>query len=201
MDATPNNAPTEAPPPEAAGTTTPRRRVQRVRHELRRREVQVADVQPLGPGFVAITFTGEDLADFVSPGFDDHVKFMFNGSDGEPVRRDYTPRRFDNAARTLTVEFALHGHGQACDWARHARPGDAATVLGPRGSMLLPTDWDWHLLAADSSALPALHRRLEELPVGALSEHVLAVWVHGTHGGLGEQNPVVFRPTVPSSRP
>jgi NADPH-dependent ferric siderophore reductase len=163
-----------SPPPPAAEAARPARRVQRVRHELRRRAVQVAEVAPLGPGFVAITFHGEDLADFVSPGFDDHIKFEFTGSDGQPVRRDYTPRRFDNAARTLTVEFALHGHGQACDWARRAQPGDAANILGPRGSMLLPTDWDWHLLVADSSALPALHRRLEELPAGAAVQ-VLAV--------------------------
>jgi NADPH-dependent ferric siderophore reductase len=151
-------------------TSIPARRVQRVRHELRRRDVQVAQVQPMSPGFVAITFTGPDLADFVSPGFDDHVKFMFQpvaSPEAEPLRRDYTPRRFDNQACTLTIEFALHGHGHASDWARQAQPGQTATILGPRGSMLLPTDWDWHLLVGDATALPAIHRRLEELPAGA----------------------------------
>lgn len=166
---TPGIAATQGLP--AAPAERPARRVQRVRHELRRRDVQVSEVQPLGPGFVAITFEGEDLADFVSPGFDDHVKFMFPGSQGEPVRRDYTPRRFDLARRQLTIEFALHGAGEAADWARQARPGQAATILGPRGSMLLPTDWDWHWLVGDDAALPAIHRRLEELPAGA------RVWV------------------------
>ncbi|MBL8348946.1 MAG: siderophore-interacting protein [Burkholderiaceae bacterium] len=142
---------------------SPTRRVQRVRHELRRRDVAVARVEPLGPGFVAITFGGESLADFVSDSFDDHVKFIFDGGEAEPLRRDYTPRRFDRARCELTIEFALHGDGRASDWARRARPGQQATIAGPRGSMIIPTDFDWHLLAGDATALPAIHRRLEEL--------------------------------------
>ncbi|NML47018.1 siderophore-interacting protein [Ramlibacter sp. G-1-2-2] len=141
---------------------TTQRRVQRVRHELKRRNVEVAAVAPAGAGFRAITFAGEDLADFLSASFDDHVKFMV----GDDVRRDYTPRRWDNAARTLTIEFALHGHGPAASWARAAKPGDSAVIGGPRGSMIIPTDYDWHLLAGDASALPAITRRLEELPAG-----------------------------------
>lgn len=142
---------------------SPTRRVQRVRHELRRREVAVTRVEPLGPGFVAITFGGESLADFVSDAFDDHVKFMLDDGEAEPARRDYTPRRFDRARCELTIEFALHGEGRASDWARRARPGQPATIAGPRGSMIIPTDFDWHLLAGDATALPAIHRRLEEL--------------------------------------
>jgi len=30
--------------------------------------------------------------------------------------------------------------------------------------MIVPLDFDWHLLAGDSTALPAMRRRLEELP-------------------------------------
>lgn len=143
------------------------RRVRRVRHELRRRELEVARVEPLGPGFVAVTFSGESLAGFVSESFDDHVKFMPEGTAGEPVRRDYTPRRFDRARRELTIEFALHGHGAASEWARRARPGQRALVGGPRGSFIVPADYDWHLLAGDATALPAIARRLEELPPDA----------------------------------
>jgi NADPH-dependent ferric siderophore reductase len=140
------------------------RRVRRVRHEPRRRELEVARVEPLGPGFVAVTFSGESLADFVSESFDDHVKFMLEDTGGEPVRRDYTPRRFDRGRRELTIEFALHGHGAASEWARRARPGQRAVVGGPRGSFIVPVDYDWHLLAGDATALPAIARRLEELP-------------------------------------
>jgi NADPH-dependent ferric siderophore reductase len=143
------------------------RRVRRVRHELRRRELAVLRIEPLGPGFASVTFGGEDLADFVSDSFDDHVKFMLEAEGDEPVRRDYTPRHFDRERRELTIEFALHGHGQASEWARHAQVGQRVVIGGPRGSMIIPLDYDWHLLAGDATALPAIRRRLDELPAQA----------------------------------
>lgn len=152
--------------PPRMQTSSPPRRVQRVRHEIRRRDLTVARIVPVGANTVAITFAGESLEDFRSDSFDDHVKFMLDADSAEPVRRDYTPRRFDRAARELTIEFVLHGHGAASDWARSAAPGQRATVAGPRGSMIIPTDYDWHLLAGDTTALPAIQRRLEELPAG-----------------------------------
>jgi NADPH-dependent ferric siderophore reductase len=146
--------------------SSPARRVQRVRHELVRRDVVVRRIEALGPGFASITFGGESLAGFTSLSFDDHVKFMFAGADGEWVRRDYTPRRFDAAARELTLEFALHGDGAACRWAQQAQVGQTATIGGPRGSMIIDPAHDWHLLVGDETALPAISRRLEELPGG-----------------------------------
>jgi NADPH-dependent ferric siderophore reductase len=143
-----------------------RKPVQRVRHELRVRDLVVDSVTPLGEHFVSITFGGAALANFVSLGFDDHVKFILDAGAGDPVRRDYTPRRYDAQSRQLTIEFALHGAGAASDWARQAAPGQAATIGGPRGSMIVPPDLDWHLLVADATGLPAIRRRLEELPVG-----------------------------------
>ena len=140
------------------------RRVQRVRHELHRRDVEVRRVERIGASFVSITFAGESLAGFVSDGFDDHVKFMFVGADGEMVRRDYTPRHFDRSLGELTIEFALHGDGAACAWAAQVQSGMAAVIGGPRGSMVVPADYDWHLLMGDATALPAIHRRLGELP-------------------------------------
>lgn len=142
----------------------PIRRIERVRHELRIREVQVSQVERLSPNFISITFTGPDLADFRSDSFDDHVKFIVTQTGGEPARRDYTPRRYDTRQQTLTIEFALHGRGEASDWARQAAVGQTVTIGGPRGSMIVPLDYDWHLLIGDNSALPAIHRRLEELP-------------------------------------
>jgi NADPH-dependent ferric siderophore reductase len=139
-------------------------RVERVRHEPKSRDVEVVRVDQLGPHFIAVTFAGEQLKDFASRGFDDHVKFMFFDDRGEKIRRDYTPRRFDNTRGELTIEFALHGEGRTADWARRATTGQRAVVGGPRGSMVVPTDFEWHLLAGDASALPAIHRRLEELP-------------------------------------
>lgn len=152
--------------------TSTERRVQRVRHELKRRHLTVTQVDPLSPHVRRITFTGESLADFVSASFDDHVKLMLNADSDQPVMRDYTPRHFDTAARTLSIEFDLHGSGPAAQWAAQAQPGQSVMVGGPRGSFIVPTDYDWHLLVGDDTALPAIQRRLEELPAGT---HALVV--------------------------
>ncbi len=149
--------------------------IERVRHDLKLREVTVARINRVSPGFASITFQGEALADFTSLSFDDHVKFMFNDANGEQVRRDYTPRRIDTGAREIDIEFALHGHGGAAEWARNATIGQHAVIGGPRGSMILPLAMDWHLLIGDDSALPAVTRRLEELPAGARVDAVLLV--------------------------
>lgn len=143
------------------------RRVQRVRHEIHRRTVTVVRVSHPSSGFVRVTLADPSLAGFISDGFDDHLKFILPGADGQPVMRDFTPAAFDRQAATLTLEFALHASGVASDWARQAQPGQRVTVAGPRGSMVVPTDIDWHLLAGDASALPAIQRRLAELPPGA----------------------------------
>ncbi len=144
-------------------------RVQRVRHELKRRTLQVVRVECPSPRVRRITFGGDDLTDFVSLSFDDHVKLFVPGTDGaEPVARDYTPRRFDTVARELSIDFALHGDGPAARWAQQAQPGQAVVIGGPRGSFIVPPDLDWHLLVGDASALPAVARRLEELPASAV---------------------------------
>ena len=148
-------------------TTVTASRVQRVRHELKRRPVTVVRVETITPHFRSITFRDDSLADFVSASFDDHVKFILDADTAPPTMRDYTPRRFDRAARELTIEFALHGDGPVSDWAAQATIGQSATIGGPKGSLIVPTDYDWHLLIADETGLPAIARRLEELPASA----------------------------------
>lgn len=160
--------------------------VQRVRNPVKLRSVQVQQVHRASPHLVRIRFAGDSLHDFASASFDDHIKFMLPpdpreplvlpvpGPDGlalphgalRPVMRDYTPRWFDPAAGLLDIEFALHGDGFAAAWAAQAQPGQQAGVGGPRGSFVVPTGFDWHLLAGDETALPAIARRLEELPPG-----------------------------------
>ena len=151
----------------------PPRRVQRVRYELQRRELRVSRVEPRGDRFVAVTVQGESLRQFASASFDDHVKLMLPDGAGGQVMRDYTPRAFDTARGELTLEFALHGTGPFTDWAAQAQVGQMLTVAGPRGSMVIPMDYDWHLLVGDDSAWPAIARRLEELPAGARVEVLL----------------------------
>lgn len=158
--------------------------VERVRHEIKVRRLTVQRIDPVSPHFLRIRFAGDTLRDFISSSFDDHAKLMLPATPGQPLvlpqpgpdglalppgaekpaMRDYTPRQFDRAAGTLDIEFVLHGDGIASRWAESARPGDEVGLGGPRGSFVVPTGFDWHLLVGDESALPAIARRLEELP-------------------------------------
>src|SRR5690606_21980533 len=85
----------------------------------------------------------------------------------KPAARDYTLRRFDPATGELDLDFVVHDAGPATSWAVQAQPGQSLTMIGPRGAFLIPTSFDWHLLVGDETALPAIGRRLEELPTGS----------------------------------
>ncbi len=111
-----------------------------------------------------VTFAGDELADFTTASFDDHVKIFLPDANGNIIARDYTPRRFDETTRELDIEFTLHGDGPATRWAVRLKPGDVAAIGGPRSSHVIPIDFDWYVLIADETGLPALARRLEELP-------------------------------------
>ncbi len=167
-------------------SSAPARQVERVRHAIKARLVTVQRVERVSPHIVRVTFTGKSLHDFVSASFDDHVKLMIPPDPSQPVAlpqvtpdglrqpegterplmRDYTPRRFDQKAGELDIEFALHGDGPAAAWAAQARPGQQVGIGGPRGSMVVPVDYEWHLLVGDETSMPAIARRLEELPAG-----------------------------------
>lgn len=166
--------------------TAPERISRRIRHDLRFRMLQVKRVVWLRPHMLRITLAGEELDGFTSPVHDDHVKLFFPAPGQErpllPVvtpeggiafpagrseARDYTPRRHDAAAGELDIDFALHEAGPATAWALRAKPGDWLGVGGPRGSFVLERGFDWYLLVGDDTALPAIGRRLEELPAGS----------------------------------
>jgi NADPH-dependent ferric siderophore reductase len=134
----------------------------RVRHELRRRMLTVTTIERLTPHMLRIGFTSPELHDFVSPSHDDHIKLFFP-TDGAPAMRDFTPRRFDTGQHTLLIDFALHEAGPATQWAAAAKVGDTLQIGGPRGSSVVPDDFDWYLLIGDETALPAIGRRVEEL--------------------------------------
>ena len=175
--------PTETPArPELA--------VSRVRHPLKFRLAQVTHIVRLSPSLLRVTLGGDDLGDFYSASFDDHMKVFFPapgelrpalptlGGEGpvfaagvaRPTARDFTPRRYRAAeaatSAQLDVEFALHEAGPATEWAARAQVGHYLGIGGPRGSMIIPAYFDWHLLVGDDTALPAIARRLEELPDG-----------------------------------
>ncbi len=132
----------------------------RIRHELRRRMLTVASTELLTPRMRRFGFTSPDLHDFVSASHDDHVKLFFpavgNDADGrQTCMRDFTPRRFDQSLGMLIIDFALHEAGPATRWATAAQIGDTLEIGGPRGSSVVPDDFDWYLLIGDETALPA----------------------------------------------
>lgn len=143
-----------------------RHQIIRQRHDTRRRTLTVASIEALGAHMRRLVFTSPELHDFVSGAADDHIKLFFSTGDGETVMRDFTPRRFDTGQGTLTIDFALHEAGPATQWAAAAQIGDRLEIGGPRGSAIVPDDFDWYLLIGDESALPAIGRRVEELRAG-----------------------------------
>jgi NADPH-dependent ferric siderophore reductase len=143
--------------------------ITRVKHELKRRTLSVGAVERLTPNMVRVTLTSPELRDFTSAAPDDHIKLFFPTgpaeAGGEPptAMRDFTPRRFDTARGELIIDFALHDAGPATAWAAQAAPGQTLRIGGPRGSTVVPDDFDWYLLIGDETALPAIARRAEEI--------------------------------------
>lgn len=155
--------------------------IHRVSHEIKRRTLEVLRVVDVTPRMRRITLSGPQLEGFISLGTDDHVKLIFAqsaeeqavletfvpGAVGEgphPAMRDYTPRRYDPASGELDIDFVLHGDGPAATWAAQAEPGQHLHIAGPRGSMIVPDIFDSYLLIGDETALPAIARRVENLP-------------------------------------
>ncbi len=204
------------------------RALQRVRHELRLRTLTVQRAERVTPHCVCVTLAGDALEGFHSPGFDDHVKLILPdpatgalqlpdfGAQGQPdpdaprpPMRDYTPRHHDVAARTLAIDFALHDAGPATAWALQAAPGQRIGVGGPRGSLLVPLAFDGYVLVGDETALPAIARRLGELPAGTPALALIEVdgpadeqplptaadarihWVHRSGAAPGDAGPLL----------
>jgi len=157
-----------------------------VRHQLALRTLEVLSATRMTPHMRRITLKGEQLQGFVSASPDDHVKLLFPNSHGELVfptlgpngpefpahaepspMRDYTPREHDAARHELVIDFVLHGDGPASNWAEQAMPGQRIGVGGPRGSFIVANDFDHYVLIGDETALPAIARRLDEMPAGA----------------------------------
>lgn len=166
------------------------------------RELTVTGIEDLTPRMRRITLGGAQLGAFKAEGRmqpalqslgpDDHVKLFFADpetgllslprqgdgrlhwpEDPPAISREYTPRGFDPEAERLVLDFVLHGHGVAGEWAARARLGDRLHIGGPKASMLLP-DAAQYLLLGDETALPAIANWLEMLPDHArVDAHIL----------------------------
>ncbi|CCG02063.1 siderophore-interacting protein [Blastococcus saxobsidens] len=138
--------------------------------------VRVSHVQRLSPSFLRITFTGPEMTDFSSNGFDQRIKVMLPlpgrsvldcpaGNDWygawrelPPERRmpirTYTIRALRPEQREVDVDFVLHGAtGPASAWAERAAVGDEVVLVGPNARFPGPTGgFEWHP-PADASCL------------------------------------------------
>jgi NADPH-dependent ferric siderophore reductase len=195
----------------------------------RKRVPRVAEVvrtSRVTPHMIRVVLGGEGLAGLPVGEFTDHyVKLLFPPAGAPygvpydleqvradlpaelwPVTRTYTVRSWDAVAGQLTIDFVHHGEeGLAGPWAASARPGTPIQLLGPGGAYAPSPEADWHLLAGDESALPAIGAALGRLPAGApvtvvvevagpeeeqadlaVPEGVDLVWVHRGNGVPGE---------------
>ncbi|MGH9092820.1 MAG: siderophore-interacting protein [Acidimicrobiales bacterium] len=101
------------------------------------------------------------------------------------VRRRYTIRRLDRAARTVELQVVVHGDGPGARWAAAARPGDRVEAIGPRGKITVAPGADWHLFCGDESALPAVATMVESLGPEATTVVVVEVPDAGDQQLLG----------------
>lgn len=137
------------------------------------------------------------------------VELFLREDGGRRVKRRYTIRHARPEVGELDLDVLLHGHGPGATWGANAEPGDAVEFQGPRGKLEL-TAADWHVLAGDESALPAIAAACEALPpseralafieVGDESDELplpapaQAHWVHRRGGDIG--TPTLLRAAI-----
>ncbi|WP_181767184.1 siderophore-interacting protein [Streptomyces albidus (ex Kaewkla and Franco 2022)] len=157
------------------------------RKKIQVHQARVVRTERLTPHMVRLVLGGPGLEHFSAGEFTDHyVKLLFPvpgveypepfdigriredfPRDQWPVTRTYTVRSWAPVARELTLDFVVHGdEGLAGPWARNAQPGQEIRFLGPGGAYSPSPESDWHLLAGDESALPAIATALEAMPSG-----------------------------------
>jgi NADPH-dependent ferric siderophore reductase len=161
----------------------------------------VTRTEAVTPSIRRVWFESEDLSAFEGSEFTDrYVKLVFPKpgvtypepldvkalrgqlpAEDLPVVRTYTALFPDVAAGTVAIDFVVHGdEGVAGPWARDAQPGDRLLVNGPGGAYAPDPTADWHLLAGDESAVPAITAALAALPAGAVA-HVLVLVDDAAH--------------------
>jgi NADPH-dependent ferric siderophore reductase len=139
-----------------------------------RLDLQVVDSARLTPHMQRLRLTAPQLDGFgYLPGQD--VMLLVAAEGNRPVRRRYTIRDLDPAARLLTLDIVLHGDGPGERWVRSALPGDRIEGIGPRGKITTSATADWHLFIADESALPATFVMTEALPAGSTATVILEI--------------------------
>jgi NADPH-dependent ferric siderophore reductase len=159
---------------------------------------EVVSAERIAPHMVRVVLGSNNFETFVPSAFtDSYVKLVFVADDIDvaglpdpltldsfaglpaekrPQVRTLTVRRVDAEAGQITVDFVVHGeHGVAGPWALAAQPGQQIYLMGPGGAYTPDPAADWHLLAGDESALPAIAAALEALPPNAKGKAFIEV--------------------------
>lgn len=162
-------------------TRTPRKpRVQHLLSVVRTEQLTPDMVRVIlgGPGFQRIEWK-TDTDQYIKLLFADSALNLRRPFDMEslretltvkqmPVTRTYTVRHVDHQREEVWVDFVLHGdEGFAGPWAASASPGDLISFFGPGSGYAPRPEADYHLLAGDESAIPAIAAALEALPRNA----------------------------------
>lgn len=159
---------------------------------------EVVGTQQLAPHLVRVVLSSSDFGTFVPSNFtDSYVKLVFVDDDVDvaglpgpltldsfadlppeqkPSVRTMTVRHVDTESRQIAIDIVVHGeHGIAGIWAATAQPGQPIYLMGPGGAYTPDPAADWHLLAGDESALPAIATALEALPPNAVGKAFIEV--------------------------
>jgi len=75
--------------------------VTRVRHALKRRQLTVTLVLRVSPALIQVTLHGTGLHDFVSLGFDDHVRVFLPSADPNAPVKESDPNRGRHLAEEI----------------------------------------------------------------------------------------------------
>ncbi|MDJ1369780.1 siderophore-interacting protein [Gulosibacter molinativorax] len=158
--------------------------------------LEVLRREQLTPHMVRLYLGGENFAKFQANEFTDpYIKLYFVNPalgleppydvaalretlapEDLPVTRTYTVRKVDAAEGSIAVDFVIHGEaGLAAPWAANVQPGEQVVFAGPGGGYAPDASVDWHLLAGDESALPAIASALEVMPGDATGVAIIEV--------------------------
>lgn len=153
------------------------------------REMVVIGVSDLTPHMRRIRLCGDDLGRYETGGLHIRlvippkppleVKWPHLGADGRPVwpdgdcrltNRVYTIRAIDVAEGWIDIDMVVHPSNSVApgtEWAMQAQIGDIIGMTGPGGGEAPVADY--YKLIGDETALPAIARILEGLPVEAFA--------------------------------
>lgn len=132
----------------------------------------VTDKTQITPRMMRVTFAGPDIDEFEWTRGQD-VALEIPTAHGL-TRRHYTIHTHDALARTLVIDFVLHGEGVSGRWLENLKTGDRVNVAGPRGHTYV-RDADWHLFTGDETCIPAIFAMIEGLPENTLAHAFIEI--------------------------